>query len=72
MHIKLEDTSRRLSRRKYENKNKEERKNASGNFQAMMKRETYEEINEFIKVHGITKVQLVIEGYEAMKAKLKK
>ena len=72
MRSKLDDTARRVSRRKYEERNKEERKKTSGNFQAMMPRELYEEINAFIKENNITKVQLVIEGYEAMKEKLKK
>ena len=53
-------------------KKKEERKQTNGNFQAMMAREKYEEINAFLQENNITKVQLVIEGYEAMKAKLGK
>ena len=70
MRSKLDDTARRVSRRNYEERNKEERKKTSGNFQAMMPRELYEEINAFIKENNITKVQLVVEGYEAMKKKL--
>jgi len=38
----------------------------------MMPREKYEEINAFPQENNITKVQLVIEGYEAMKSKLGK
>lgn len=72
MPNKLEDTARRISRRKYEERKKEERKQTNGNFQAMMPREKYEEINAFLQENNITKVQLVIEGYEAMKAKLDK
>ena len=72
MPTKLEDTARRISRRKYEEKNKEERKQANGNFQAMMPRAIYEEINAFLKGHNITKVDLVIEGYNAMKEKVSK
>ena len=72
MPTKLEDTARRISRRKYEEKCKEERKQTSGNFQAMMPREKYEEINRFLQENNITKVDLVIAGYEAMKEKLGK
>ena len=66
MPTKLEDTSRRLSRRKYEDKNKAERKQTSCNFQAMMPRATYEEINAFLLENKITKVDLVVAGYNAM------
>lgn len=72
MRSKLDDTARRVSRRNYEERNKEERKKTSGNFQAMMPRELYEEINAFIKENNITKVQLVVAGYEAMKAQISK
>ncbi|MEG9430444.1 MAG: hypothetical protein VZQ61_05950 [Christensenellaceae bacterium] len=72
MPTKLEDTARRISRRKYEEKRKEERKQTSGNFQAMMPREKYEEINRFLQENNITKVDLVVAGYEAMKEKLGK
>lgn len=69
MPTKLEDTPRRISQRKYEEKNKEMRKQTSGNFQAMMPRDIYDEINQFLKDNNITKVDLVIEGYMALKAK---
>ena len=72
MPTKLEDTARRISRRKYEEKKKEERKQTSGNFQAMMPRDKYEEINEFLQKRHITKVDLVLAGYEALKAKTDK
>lgn len=63
MPTKLEDTARRISRRKYEEKRKEERKQTSGNFQAMMPRDKYEEINRFLQENNITKVDLVVAGY---------
>ena len=72
MPQKMEDTTRRITRRKYEEKNKEERKSKNGNFQAMMPRTMLEEINEFLKINNITKVQLVIEGYNALKKQTKK
>ena len=72
MPTKREDTPRRLAQRKYEERHKEERKHTSGNFQAMMPRAVYEEINVFLKENNISKVDLVIEGYKALKEKQKK
>lgn len=72
MPTKLEDTPRRLSKRKYEDRKKEERKQTSCNFQAMMPRATYEEINAFLTENRITKVDLVVAGYNAMKEKIEK
>ena len=30
----------------------------------------YDEINEFLRVNNITKVRLIVEGYEALKREL--
>ena len=30
----------------------------------------YDEINEFLRVNNITKVKLIVEGYEALKQKV--
>ena len=57
----------RKTRRKYEEKNKEKRKQASGNFGTMIPRALYDEINAFLEENGITKVRLIKEGYEALK-----
>ena len=65
-----EDTARRITRRKYEEKNKEKRKQASGNFGTMIPRALCDEINEFLRVNNITKVRLIVEGYEALKQKV--
>lgn len=62
-----EDSSRRITRRKYEEKHKERRKQTSGNFGTMIPRALYDEINEFLLVNNITKVRLIVEGYEALK-----
>ena len=62
-----EDTPLRKTRRKYEEKNKEKRKQASGNFGTMIPRALYDEINAFLEENGITKVRLIKEGYEALK-----
>ena len=72
MHKKKEDTMQRISRRKYEEKNKVERQSKSGNFQTMIPRATFEEINGFLKENNITKVQLIIEGYKALKEQQEK
>ena len=67
MVIRKEDTSRRVARRKYEEKNKELRKEKSSNFQTMIPRELFEEINAFLTEKGITKVEFIKEAYEIMK-----
>ena len=65
-----EDSSRRITRRKYEEKHKERRKQTSGNFGTMIPRALYDEINEFLRVNNITTVRLIVEGYEALKREL--
>ena len=65
-----EDTPVRKTRRKYEEKHKERRKQTSGNFGTMIPRARYDEINEFLRVNNITKVRLIVEGYEALKREL--
>lgn len=67
MVIRREDTSRRVARRKYEEKNKELRKEKSANFQTMVPRELFEEINAFLTEKGITKVEFIKKAYEIMK-----
>ncbi|MCH5157752.1 MAG: hypothetical protein J1F33_01010 [Clostridiales bacterium] len=69
MSIK-EDTPARLARRRYELKNKEIRKASSANFQVLMPRSLYTEINEFLSDNGITKVDFVKYAYEMLKADL--
>ena len=66
---KREDTPVRKTRRKYEEKNKEKRKQASGNFGTMIPRAFFNEINTFLNENRITKVRLIREGYEALKTK---
>ena len=67
-----ENTPQRTARRKYEEANKERRKQASGNFGTMIPRVLFEEINTFLKSSGISKVQLIVAGYEALKKQLNK
>ena len=64
-----EDTPARKARRKYEEKVKDKRKQASGNFGTMIPRPLFEEINAFLEENHITKVTLIREGYEALKRK---
>ena len=65
-----ENTPQRTARRKYEEANKERRKQASGNFGTMIPRVLFEEINAFLKTSGYTKVQLIVAGYNALKEQL--
>ena len=64
-----EDTPLRKTRRKYEEKNKEKRRLASGTFGTMIPRTLFNEINAFLEENNISKVQLIREGYEALKSK---
>ena len=63
---KRENTPIRQARRKYEEKNKEKRKQVSGNFGTLIPRALFNEINAFLKENNITKVQLVKAGYKAL------
>ena len=69
MSIK-EDTPARLARRRYEIKNREIRKASSANFQVLMPRPLYTEINEFLSANGITKVDFVKYAFESLKSDL--
>lgn len=69
---KKETTPRRVARRSYEERNKDKRKQASGNFGTMIPRDLFDEINVFLAKHHITKVQLIFAGYEALKAEYEK
>lgn len=62
-----EDTPQRIASRKYEERNKERRRAASGNFQTMIPRDLYEEINAYLKKNKITKVDFIKMAYEIMK-----
>ena len=65
-----ENTPGRESRRRYEESNKEKRKQASGNFGTMIPRELFDEINAFLKALGLTKVKLIEEGYQVLQEKV--
>ena len=63
-----DDTPQRIANRKYEAKNKEKRRAASGNFQTMIPRDLYVEINAFLKERNLTKVDFIKRAYEIMKS----
>ena len=69
---KRENTPIRQARRKYEEKNKDKRKQVSGNFGTLIPRALFDEINTFLKETGFTKVQLVKAGYKALLEEKKK
>ena len=71
MVTKKEDTPQRIARRKYEQEHKEQRQQKSGNFQTMIPRELYEEINAYLKENNITKVDFIKQAYEIMKRQSK-
>ena len=51
---KKETTPRRAARRSYEERNKDKRKQTSGNFGTMIPRDLFDEINGFLAKHHIT------------------
>ena len=67
---KKETTPRRVARRSYEERNKDKRKQASGNFGTMIPRDLYEEINAFLKERNMTKVDFIKRAYEIMKSEI--
>ena len=67
MVTRKEDTPQREANRKYEAKNKDKRKQSSGNFQTMIPRELYNEINTFLKERKMTKVDFIKKAYGIMK-----
>ena len=65
-------TPMRENRRRYEEKHKEERKEANKIFGTSIPTKDYEEIDEFLRAHDISKVDLIYAGYEALKQSVKK
>ena len=60
-------TPMRENRRRYEEKHKEERKARNRVWGTSLAREYADEIDEFLKAHNISKVDLIYAGYEALK-----
>mgnify|MGYP005809245551 FL=1 len=69
MVTRKEDTPQRVARRKYEEKNKELRKEKNANFQTRIPRELLEEINAFLTEKGMSKVDFIKKAYEMLKQK---
>lgn len=67
MVTRKEETPQRRANRKYEEKNKEQRRAKCGNFQTMIPRDLFDEVNAFLKEKGITKVDLIRTGYEYLR-----
>ena len=67
MVTRKEDTPQRIANRKYEARNKEKRQAASGNFQTMIPRDLYDEINA-LKQRKMTKVDFIKKAYELLKS----
>ncbi len=67
MVTRKEDTPQRVANRKYEAKNKEKRKATSGNFQTMIPRDLFEEVNAFFHERNMTKVDFIKKAYEILK-----
>ena len=66
MVTRKEDTPQRVANRKYEEKNKQKRQAASGNFQTMIPRDLFDEINAFLKDRNMSKVEFIKKAYEFM------
>ncbi|MDE7256843.1 MAG: hypothetical protein K2N50_02665 [Clostridia bacterium] len=63
---KKEDTQIRINRRTYENNHKEERQAAHKVWATSIDRKDAEEIDEFLRKHKLTKVELIYAGFEAL------
>ena len=64
---KKENTPKRLAARRYEEKHKTERKEKHKVWATSIQVETAEEIDSFLKENHFTKVELIIEGFNALK-----
>lgn len=69
MSKRKEDTPSRIVKRSYEERHKAERKEKSMLFGTSLSREYAEEINAFLKRNGITKVELIAAGYNALQSR---
>lgn len=60
------DTPVRKSRRKYEERNKDERKEKNKVWGTSIDRQYANEIDAFLLRHNFTKVELIVAGYQAL------
>lgn len=56
----------RRARRNYEVRNKTEREQATKQYNTRLPRELHDEICAFLKKNRITKVELIVAGYQAL------
>ena len=63
---KKEETPLRRARRNYEVRNKTERVQATKQYNTRLPRELHDEICAFLKKNRITKVELIVAGYQAL------
>lgn len=61
-----EDTPARIWRRRYEERNKEERQKKNKVWGTSIEREFADKIDAFLKEHDLKKVELIYEGYNAL------
>ena len=61
-----EDTPERISRRRYEEKNKEERQKKNKVWGTSIEREFSDKIDAFLKEHDLKKVDLIYAGFQAL------
>ncbi len=62
-------TPKSIIDKRYEDKHKEERKARHLVWGTSIDREYAEEINAFLQKYNITKVELIVEGYQALQNK---
>ena len=67
---KKPDTERRIARRRYEEKHKDERKATNGTFSTSISRSELDEIEAFLKKNRMTKVELIRAGYRVLLAQI--
>ena len=63
---KKEETPLRRARRNYEVRNKTEREQATKQYNTRLPRELHDKICAFLKKNRITKVELIVAGYQAL------
>ena len=67
-----EDTKLRVSRRKYEESHKEERKLLNKVWGTSIPRKDAEKIDAFLVEHGLSKVDLIMTGFSVLMEKFHK
>lgn len=64
--MRKEDTPSRIIKRRYEEKHKDERKKQNKVWGTSLDRALSDEIDKFLIQHNLTKVELIMKGYEAL------